>query len=330
MKGMRTILAYCALLFVFIASAVLAEGKLYDPDYHPTVDKPAFDVGAGPLVLIDEAHNNYHTCGGRYHVLCELLKNDGYVVKSNKDSLSAEVLADARVLVIANALNAKNVTEDENWKTPILPAFSPAEVKALTEWVEGGGSLLLIADHMPFPGAIAEIAAQFDVIWQTAFAFAADFDFAHAKGNPNMINFKLSPGPSGGKGHAHPVFAGRNGGEAVQYSTSFTGSAFRLKPSSEAQPLMELGEGTLLLYPMASQEQTPWTPTALGVGLLQGAALEYGEGRVIFMAEAAMFAARIANFISPGFKMGMSNEDAPYNKQFTLNMFHWMSGILGK
>ena len=324
MKFLQSI-ALCGLILT--AGSFSAEAQ-YDEDYEPTVDQPAFEKKKGPVVLIDEAHNNYHTCEGRYRILCGLLDNDGFQVVSNKSPLSAEVLKEVDVLVIANALNAQNVTEDENWKNPILPAFGKDEIDAVTAWVDGGGSLLLVADHMPFPGAVANMAARFGVIWQNAFAFAANFNFAQPKGDPNMINFSSSPGPSGGIGHAHSIFQGRNEAEAVQHMTSFTGSAFRLKPNSNAVPLLELGEGTMLLYPSASQEQTLQTPNAYGVGLLQGAVLEHGEGRVAFMGEAAMFAARIADFIAPGFKMGMNNPDAPYNKQFTLNLFHWLSGVL--
>ncbi|MGY8823484.1 MAG: hypothetical protein ACKVJG_06010 [Candidatus Latescibacterota bacterium] len=326
MKSLHRALIGCALSLMV---AIGAGAQAYqDESYTPTVDEPAFAKKKGPVVLLDEAHNNYHTCEGRYRVFCELLENDGFIVKSNKAPLSAKSLKRADVLVIANALNAQNVTDDENWKTPILPAFSKAEIDAVEQWVAEGGSLLLVSDHMPFPGAIANMASRFGVVWQNAFAFAADFDFAHPKGNPNMINFGLSADASGGIGHAHPIFQGRNPGAAAHSVTSFTGSAFRLKPNSGVQPLLELGEGTMLLYPMASQEQTMQTPNASGVGLLQGAVLERGEGRVAFMGEAAMFSARLANFISPGFKMGINNSDAPYNKQFTLNLFHWLSNNL--
>lgn len=313
---------------LLLTSAFSGTAQPYDEEYTPTVDTPSFSKREGPVVLIDEAHNNYHTCEGRYRVLCELLENDGFSVRSNKESLSATTLEDADVLIIANALNAQNVTDDENWKNPILPAFDKTEIDAVEEWVNDGGSLLLIADHMPFPGAIADMASRFGVIWQSAFAFAANFDFAQPKGDPNMINFRLYAGPSGGIAHPHPIFKGREKREAVEYLTSFTGSVFRLGPNSGVQPLLQLDEGTMLLYPMASQEQNMHTPSAYGVGLLQGGVLERGKGRVAFMGEASMFAARIANFISPGFKMGMNNPDAPYNKQFTLNLLHWLSGSL--
>jgi hypothetical protein len=153
----------------------------------------------------------------------------------------------SRVLVIANALNVKNVTDDENWKTPILPAFKPAEVDPIVDWVHAGGSLLLITDHMPFPGAVADLAYRFGLVWQNAFAFSADFKFASPKGDPNMINFRPTAGPSGGIAHPHPVFEGRGPKEAIPFATSFTGSAFRTKSGTDIVPLFELSAGTIVL-----------------------------------------------------------------------------------
>jgi hypothetical protein len=46
------------------------------------------------------------------------------------------------------------------------------------------------------------------------------------------------------------------------------------------------------------------------------------------MGEASMFSAQIADYISPGFKMGMNNtEHAPHNVQFALNLTHWLTKI---
>ena len=327
------------LRFALIVSAVLLAGLcwaqdpvLYDADYRPTVDDPAFAAGQGPLVLVDEAHNNFHTIEGRYHVFAELLINDGYRVEPNTSSFSAEALADASVLLIANALNATNVTavESDPWTTPVAPALTGEEIQAVVQWVSEGGSLMLVADHMPFPGAINGLAAQFGVIWQNAFAFAGNFTFQG--GDPNLLQFGLgTPGPDGGIGHDHPVYQGRNSAERVDFVSTFTGSAFRLAPGSKARPVMQLGTGpsSLMAYPTNHLVITQATPFELAMGLLQGATLKHGEGRVAFMGEAAMFSARIADFVSPGFQMGMSNQElAPHNKQFTLNLVHWLSGTI--
>ena len=55
-----------------------------------------------------------------------------------------------RILVVANAIGARN---RDHWEPPIDPAFTADEIKALHDWVNDGGALLLIIDHVPFPQA---------------------------------------------------------------------------------------------------------------------------------------------------------------------------------
>ncbi|HEX7929434.1 MAG TPA: hypothetical protein VF470_00800, partial [Sphingomicrobium sp.] len=47
-----------------------------------SVERPLYPVGAGPLVAIDAAHNNYHTLKGRYAPFGAVLENDGYRLAS--------------------------------------------------------------------------------------------------------------------------------------------------------------------------------------------------------------------------------------------------------
>lgn len=63
--------------------------------------------------------------------------------------LSAAALTRANILVIVNVLATENVG---NWKLPTPSAYTPDEIEAVRRWVSDGGSLLLVADHMPFPG----------------------------------------------------------------------------------------------------------------------------------------------------------------------------------
>jgi hypothetical protein len=53
-------------------------------------------VGKGPIVGIDEAHNNFHAASGRYLTFAKLLREDGYVVRSGGPEQD--------VLVVANAM----------------------------------------------------------------------------------------------------------------------------------------------------------------------------------------------------------------------------------
>jgi carotenoid cleavage dioxygenase-like enzyme len=72
-----------------------------------------------------------------------------------------------RILVIANALNKINI---ENWYIPTPSAFTVKEIETVRKWVKEGGSLFLIADHMPMGGAAAELAAAFGFHFTNGFA----------------------------------------------------------------------------------------------------------------------------------------------------------------
>ena len=67
-------------------------------------------------------------------------------------------LRECKILIIVNALNEKNVG---NWQNPVYSAFTKQEISDITQWVSEGGSFFLIADHMPFPGAVNDLAIQF-------------------------------------------------------------------------------------------------------------------------------------------------------------------------
>jgi hypothetical protein len=71
------------------------------------------------------------------------------------------------VLAIANALAEHNV---DNWFLPTPSTFTKKEIEAVRRWGKGGGSLFLVADHMPWPGAAKKLAAAFGVRMLNGFA----------------------------------------------------------------------------------------------------------------------------------------------------------------
>lgn len=111
-------------------------GQHVDLEFQPPIMAPAFDIGAGPVVLIDEAHRNSHTTGGSYRPFAELLRRDGYVVHPSQVPFTPEALAHADILVISNALGEDDA---EMWTLPSPSAFSPDEITAVRDWVEDGG-----------------------------------------------------------------------------------------------------------------------------------------------------------------------------------------------
>jgi uncharacterized protein (DUF2249 family) len=283
--------------------------QIADTSFKPLIPKPAYSPGSGPVILLDEAHNNFHTANGRYLPFAELLRRDGYVVNGSNAKFNQASLQGGQILVIANALAERNIG---NWSLPTPSAFSDEEVKALSDWIKGGGALLLIVDHMPFPGAAENLAKAFGIRFSNGYAI-------NEQAQGPMI-FKLAEG--GLKEHA--ITRGRADAEKVDSVATFTGSAFQI--DGKAQPLLILGESVVSAMTTVAGQITAETPRVPMKGWYQGAVLQFGKGRIAVFGEAAMFSAQLAGANrSP---MGMNAPIAAKNAQFLLNVMHWLSGKL--
>jgi hypothetical protein len=292
----------------------LVAQQVADTAYTPPILDPEFPEGQGPLVLIDEAHHNFHTADGRYLAFARLLRRDGYVVEANTQPFTAAALARADVLVIANALAEKDV-EPGDWRLPTPSAFTRAEIDVVEEWVRGGGSLLLIADHMPVPGAAEALAATFGLRFQNGFTR----DTITGRGSGT---FRRSDGSL----RSHPIVDGRSEAERVDSVMTFTGQAFRADDDVRTEPLIVLPENWILLLPEVAWEFSEATPRIPAANLLQGVALEHGDGRVVAFGEAAMFSAQVRG--PERALMGMNVPAAAQNYRLALNVLHWLTGRL--
>ncbi|HSK41151.1 MAG TPA: hypothetical protein VK943_15400, partial [Arenibaculum sp.] len=199
-----------------------------------------------------------------------------------------------------------------NWTLPTPSAFTDEEIAAVKEWVEGGGSLLLIADHMPFPGAAEKLAAAFDVTLNNGFAVTPD-----PAGMADPFVFRRADGSLADD----PIAQGR-AGASVDSVATFTGSAFRAGPN--AKPLLVLGPDTISLMPDTAWQFQAATPRLPVGGWYQGAAIPVGQGRVAVFGEAAMFTAQVA---PNGERFGMNAPAASGNAPFLLNVVHWLTAV---
>lgn len=283
-----------------------------DDSFESQVRRATYDPGLAPRVLVDEHHCNFHTAGGRYKPFAELLRSDGLVVEPLKTAFSADALGGADVLVIANALGE---AQCEEWKLPTASAFRDDEIKALADWVEAGGALLLIADHMPFPGANERLASTFGVAFTDGYV-------KPGSGGP-WIRFDRASGTLAD----HPVTSGRSAEEAIDSVTSFTGQGFRAVGES-VTPLLVHPAGTTNFLPSEAGQFDDATPRFSAEGLLQGALVAHGKGRVAVFGEAAMFSAQEIERNGETFKFGMNADGAEHNAQFLLNVLHWLTGVL--
>jgi len=298
-------------LVVLLTSAAAAQ-QVADTGFAPAVERPAYAADRGPKVAIDEAHLNFHTADGGYAPFAKLLRLDGYQVQANRDPFTAGSLGRADILVVANAMHKQS---EADWAPlPTLSAFTAQEVAAAEAWVRAGGSLLLIADHMPLAGHAEALAAAFGVRFQNGFA-------QDSAGN-GQLTFRRSDSslPS------TVVANGRDAGERVDAVTTFTGQAFRLDPQVKGQALLVLPAGSRLLLPEVAFQFSDRTPRIPAAHLLQGAIVYHGRGRVALLGEAAMLTAQLAG---PDKRpMGMNAPEARENARFALNLLHWLSALL--
>src|SRR5262247_364327 len=107
-------------------AAVIKAQQVPDPDFKPPIEKTAYAEGAGPVVLIDEAHFNFHTASGRYQSFADLLRRDGYVVQASKEKFSKKSLKAGKILVISNALSQRNQSPT-SWNPPFELSFTDEE-----------------------------------------------------------------------------------------------------------------------------------------------------------------------------------------------------------
>jgi hypothetical protein len=82
----------------------------------------------------------------------------------------------------------------------------------------------------------------------------------------------------------------------------------------------------VVLLPTTAWRFSDTTTRASAEGMLQGATLRFGKGRVAVFGEAAMFSAQRAG--PARLPMGMNAPSAGQNAQFLLNLMHWLAGLL--
>lgn len=298
---------YLVISFLGLICTNISAQQIADTTFNPVIAKPEYAFGKGTVVAVDEGHNNFHTAEGRYLPLARLLRADGYVVNGYKGDFIESQLKNVRILLIANALNKINI---QNWYIPAPSAFTPDETETVRQWVENGGALFLIADHMPFGGAAADLAAAFGFKFTNGFAAdTANSGNAYFYRKDNtLISCTLTNG--------------RNTNETVNKVVTFTGQAIRIP--SEAISVLKFDERYLLM-----ESDTAWvfdssTRYTLIKDWSQGAYMKYGKGRVVMFGEAAMFSAQLAGRKKA--KVGMNSDYAEENYKLLLNIIHWLDG----
>lgn len=288
-------------IFFFSTEIIIGQQKTAEIEV-PDFVKPNFSFGKGPKIYVDHAHQNFHKISGRFKSFADLMTKDGYQVDSlsNLKQLSAKDL-----LVISNALHPKNIG---NWQRPIYNAFTAEEISTIKKWVEEGGRLLLIADHMPMAGAAYTLANAF------GFEFCDGFAFLN-KERQNLPD----------------VFSVENNRflktdivrKNISEVTTFTGSSFSIP--EKAIGILKFTKKDYCLSPEIAWQFNKDTPRTNLKDTYQGAVLEFGKGKVAVFGEAAMFTAQTITNTSGTFKVGFHSKNAPNNINFIRDIMLWLA-----
>jgi hypothetical protein len=309
-------------LSLVFGAQLLAQEQTVDPSFTPKVDTPAYQQN-GPTIAIDEAHSNFHTAAGRYRPFAELLRSDGYTVIASASRFDADALSGIDVLVVANALPADQSDLSRS-------AFTERECDVVRDWVRGGGSLLLIADHVPFGAAAKDLASRFGVMLGTGITF----ERAGTQGVTTQLTFQRDDGSLG----RHSILRGRGSAEEIRTIVTFTGQSMAVPNGATA--LMQFGASAREaatsedLTAEISAARNSTSPEAFGTrsrsvdGSAQGVAMSFGRGRVVVLGEAGFVSAQVIRYPNGNevrFGMNVAGND---NRQFVLNVLHWLSGLL--
>jgi len=288
----------------------VASDSLYDPSlFYPEILRPVYPKNKGPAIHMDEGHYNRHTFGGlgSFVAFRNVLTEDGYQVISFTNQFTATSLQNVRLLVISCAQNAKNL--EPQWFNPTYSAFNPSEINALKNWVDCGGSLFLIVDHHPFPGASENLAKEFGFILYNGHAgdTIRHPSFFH-RANETLYN--------------NVITNGRDISEKIDSIITFSGSAMKLP--DQASPIITFTDGWVQWLPDTAWNFNQIEPESIS-GFAQGAFMQSGNGKIVIFADANMFSAQDTNW---GGKMGFIDPYAKYNYKLLLNIIHYLDGLL--
>lgn len=311
MRKKRVLIGIAVILTLLAGSAItlIYPAQRADLGWRPAAHHARFAGESSPTVTIDASHHNGSDprWWGRYWPFANLLRADGYRVRTSEGRFDAASLAGTDVLVIANASGGAkpqffgiNLPFGEDGDRAAT-AFTAAEISAIRVWVEQGGGLLLIADHAPFGAANRELAAAFGVKMGAGFVELPD-----GKSDPLLFsreNHRLG---------SHAILDGGSGLPRINRVETFTGQSLQGPPGSSVLLALPPGSEEYVDDGRGSLKPVPALPA-------QGLAFEHARGRIVVLGEAAALTAQVAD----GQPFGMDTK-RNQNEAFALAVLHWL------
>jgi hypothetical protein len=277
-----------------------------------SVGIPKFDPASSPTVLFDAGHENFHDIHTTYEPFATLLKNDGVLIREHQGPFNEEALKDIDLLIIANAYAS------EQKEGGMASAFSESEIHVLTDWIQKGGSLLLIADHDPFGSAASDLARALGV------GMANVWTVDTLRVNPEIgRNTWLEYTQENSGLGQHSIIQAESPESAIERIITFTGQSFSF--DSTWTSILQLSHSAQNYHKRADAKIASVDPvTYFGVpGQSQMIARKYGDGRIVIAGEAAMFTAQVGRLFFIKMYVGF-NYPGYDNKQLVVNIIHWL------
>lgn len=285
-----------------------------DAAYTPDLARPLWRNG-GPPVLVDSAHWNSATGTHGLTAFTALLRADGYRVLRDGNAARAEMLADARISVVADPMGVPGVGRRIATAVGLPPltvfdddALIGQEVETLLQWIDNGGALLLAVDETPFARGSRTLAARLGVGLRGRLVV----DAGHSEPRtPWRLVFSRENGLIG----RHPIVDGTADLPPVNRVVTFGGQA--LEAGDGATPLLVLGDSAIDLARAGAPPETG-EPVR---GLAQAVALERGRGRVVVLGDTTVLTAVTA---SDGRTLGLAWPESD-NARFVRAVMRWLA-----
>lgn len=304
---------------LLLAGAVFVAWRLRtpaeSPPYGGTITAPVWPSD-GPPVLVDDAHWNHGTADGRLRAFSGLLTADGYRVLPGANGTRAETLVDARVSVVVNPLGILGVARTWTDRAGLGglafvddDALIGQEIETTLQWIENGGSLLLVADPAPYARGSRGLAQRLGVSMRGQLVV----DVGHAEAaSPSWLVFSRETDLLG----AHPILDGTANLPPVNRVVAFGAQA--LAAPEDASPLLRLS-------PSAAEVRRDGDPPTEGqpvAGLAIAVALERGRGRVVVLGDSHLITADVVQAGVPSSGLGWPGS---HNERFTRAVMRWLA-----
>lgn len=295
-------------ILIFISTFSFGQ-MLNDSSFDASVSRPMYKKQTGPNILIDAGHHNFIVEMGLIKPFVDLSRNDGYKPNIDSGVFTTDYLSKYQMLLISPAMPFKFGSKKEV-TTEIT--FTSEELAALKDWVNKGGSLIILSEHAPIDKSMTPLLNTFGI----QSSIGAVYDTVNCDTTLKVSYFETILRFTSSNtllNKNHPLIKGRNKHELVNNIETYTGCALS---ESNYTNIFKLGSTAGI------KKWNGILPS--GGGDSQCLAGNFGEGKIVALGDCNGFTAMYVNSGGKKLLAGMQVKEYDW-KQFVLNTLHWLS-----